>query len=146
MLYIYIIVKESFKNDHPLRKIFNKNTLKVSYSCMPNLERKINTHNKAILGKRPQTPERTCNCRSKPSCPMNGECLTQNVIYQATVESDNGTESYIGLTENQFKTRHRNHKASFKHEKKFNRAEQIHLVIKGQQHRVHHALENNGPR
>ena len=31
------IVKDCFKQNHPLRKIFNKNTLKISYSCMPNL-------------------------------------------------------------------------------------------------------------
>ena len=43
------IVKDCFKQNHPLRKIFNKNTLKISYSCMPNLEAKITNHNKAIL-------------------------------------------------------------------------------------------------
>ena len=32
------IVNESFKKEHPLHKIFNKNTLKVSYSCMPSLK------------------------------------------------------------------------------------------------------------
>ena len=31
------IVNDCFRQDHPLRKIFNKNTLKLSYSCMPNL-------------------------------------------------------------------------------------------------------------
>ena len=42
------IVKDCFKQNHPLRKIFNKNILKISYSCMPNLEAKITNHNKAI--------------------------------------------------------------------------------------------------
>lgn len=108
------IVKESFKNEHPLRKIFNRNTLKVSYSCMPNLERKINDHNKSILGKTLQSPAKKCNCRTKTNCPMNGECLINNVIYQATVVTDNKAETYIGLTGDQFKTRFRNHTASFK--------------------------------
>ena len=44
-----LIVNNCFRQDHPLRKIFNKNTLKISYSCMPNLEAKITNHNKAIL-------------------------------------------------------------------------------------------------
>ena len=39
------IVKDSFKKGHPLHKIFNKNTLKVSYLCMPNLGSKISAHN-----------------------------------------------------------------------------------------------------
>ena len=43
------IAKECFKDGHPLKKIFNKNTLKVSYSCMPNLDSKIKAHNKVLL-------------------------------------------------------------------------------------------------
>ena len=96
------IVKDCFKQNHPLRKIFNKNTLKISYSCMPNLEAKITNHNKAILA----NPSRTnndeinkCNCRNKSECPLDGHCLTNNVIYQATVVTDKSTETYIGLTE-----------------------------------------------
>ena len=54
---------------------------------------------------------------------MNGECLTQNVIYQATVESFKGNETYIGLTGDQFKTRFRNHTASFKDKSKRNATE-----------------------
>ena len=117
------IVNDCFGQDHPLRKIFNKNTLKISYSCMPNLEAKITNHNKAILA----NPSRTnndetnqCNCRNKSECPLDGYCLTNNVIYQATVVSDKSTETYIGLTENHFKTRYRNHLASFKDKNKKN--------------------------
>ena len=54
---------------------------------------------------------------------MNGECLTKNVIYQATVESNKGNETYIGLTGDQFKTRFRNHTASFKDKNKRNATE-----------------------
>ena len=48
---------------------------------MPNLERRIDAHNKSILRERPQQPEKMWNCRSKPDCPLKGECLTTNVIY-----------------------------------------------------------------
>jgi len=46
-------------------------------------------------------------------------CLQSSVVYQATVtRNDNNTsEPYIGLTETDFKTRHRNHIASFRHAK-----------------------------
>ena len=108
------IVKQSFPNGHPLRKIFNKNTLKVSNSCMPNLDAKISAHNKSLLRKVPPTPEKLCNCRVKSNCPLDEKCLTENVIYQATVESEEGKETYIGLTGNTFKTRFRNHAASFR--------------------------------
>ena len=117
------IVKESFTPGHPLRKIFNRNTLKVSYSCMPNLERKIGAHNKSSLANNSQSNEKSCNCRDKRSCPLSGDCLIQNVVYQATVESPMGKETYIGLTANQFKTRFRNHTASFRNENKRNATE-----------------------
>ena len=59
------IVNKCSQSGHPLKKIFNKNTLKISYSCMPNLERRIDAHNKSILRERPLQPEKMCNCRSK---------------------------------------------------------------------------------
>ena len=117
------IVKESFTPGHPLRKIFNRNTLKVSYSCMPNLERKISTHNKFCLVNNSQSQEKSCNCRDKHSCPLGGDCLIQNMVYQATVVSPMGRETYIGLTANQFKPRFRNHTASFRNESKRNPTE-----------------------
>ena len=54
-----------------------------------------------------------CNCRKKDECPLDGNCLQAAVIYQAKVtRTDNNThETYVGLTENDFKTRYRNHTA-----------------------------------
>ena len=92
------IVKDSFPKGHPLKKIFNKNTLKISYSCMPNLQSKISAHNKNMLKGDETTTARTCNCRVKAKCPLAEECLTKNVIYQAVVTTPHGKESYVGLT------------------------------------------------
>ena len=61
-----------------------------------------------------------CNSRVKSECPLDGHCLMSNVIYQATVVTDKSTETYIGLTENHFKTRYRNHLASFRDKSKKN--------------------------
>ena len=33
------IIDEEFPAKHPLHKIFNRNTVKVSYSCMPNIKK-----------------------------------------------------------------------------------------------------------
>ena len=82
------------------------------------LYRKINTHNKSLLRKRTPTPEKLCNCWSKPNCLLNGKCLTTNIIYQATVKCENNKETYIGLTGDQFKSRYRNHTASFSNTRK----------------------------
>ena len=115
-----LIVNDCLRQGHPLHKIFNKNTLKISYSCMPNPVAKITNHNKAILANSSRISNdeiNQCNCRKKSECPLDGHCLTSNVVYQATVVTDKSTETYIGLTENHFKTRYRNHLASFKDKK-----------------------------
>jgi len=43
------ITAKVFYPKHTLRKIFNRNTLKLSYSCMPNIMGKINRENKRKL-------------------------------------------------------------------------------------------------
>ena len=70
------LIDQSFPVGHKLRKIFNRNTLKLSYSCMPNVTQIISGHNKTILRKAAQTPQqdqaaKTCNCRKKEECPWN---------------------------------------------------------------------------
>ena len=121
------LIDNCFPTGHKLRKIFNRNTLKLSYSCMPSVKQIIDGHNKTILKKESQPPqdqaEKACNCRNKNECPLEGACLTKEIIYQATVVSDNSTETYIGATSTEFKTRWRNHQVSFKSEKRKNDTE-----------------------
>ena len=123
------LVDKHFPKGNKLRKIFNRNTLKISYSCMNNTKQIIDNHNKRLLKlsenqqndnndvRSTDNNKKTCNCRQKDACPLNGNCLQSSVVYQATVtRKDNlTTETYVGLTENDFKTRHRNHTASFRH-------------------------------
>jgi len=120
-------VSNCFKNDNPLHKIFNRNTVKISYSCMPSIRSYIDAHNKQLLSNHnleQRTDQRTCNCRKKENCPLEGNCMVNGVIYQATVESDESTDmTYIGSTENNFKLRYANHLASFKHAKLKNSTE-----------------------
>ena len=115
------LIDQSFPVGHKLRKIFNWNTLKLSYSCMPNVTQIIPGHNKTILRKAAQTPQdqatKTCNCRKKDECPLKGTCLSEGVIYQATVTSlNNRSETYVGLTATNFKARWINHQTSFNNE------------------------------
>ena len=96
-----------FTEEHVLHKIFNRNTIKISYSCMPNLKQNIDGHNKSILHKK-IVPPRSCNCRVKTECPMSGNSLKKSVVYQATVstEDHHPPQTYVGLTENSFKIRY----------------------------------------
>ena len=106
-------------------KIFNRHTLKLSYSCMPNMKSIISSHNKHVLSNAnaPTPQPDTCNCRKKSDCPLEGKCLQTNVIYQATVTTETATETYVGLATN-FKERYRNHKTSFRHSKRRKRGTQ----------------------
>ena len=104
---------------------------------MNNTKKIIDNHNKRILTASIQIDDtataaaatidnnKTCNCRQKNTCPLDGNCLQSPVIYQATVtrKDNNTTEIYIGLTENDFKTRYRNHTAFFRHAKHRNSTE-----------------------
>ena len=55
-------------------------------------------------------------------CPLDGKCLQQNVVYQATITTDAATESYVGLATNS-KERYRNHQTSFRHTNRRNETE-----------------------
>ena len=106
-----ILVDKHFPPDHRLRKIFKRNTLKVSYSCMPNIDSTIKSHNNRLTSN--GADERTCNCRKNNACPVEGHCLDQGVIYEATVKSETETKKYVGLTEGTFKRRLYGHRQSF---------------------------------
>ena len=110
------LVDKHFPRSHKLHKIFNRNNLKVSYSCTTNMANIIKSHNQKILNENNGVSnERKCNCRNKDLCPLDGACLTSNVIYEATVTTTTGdTKTYIGMTEHEFKTRYNNHKLSFR--------------------------------
>ena len=100
---------------------------------MNNTKQIIDNHNKRILTASIQTDgtaaatinNKTCNCRQKNACPPDRNFLQPTVIYQATVaRKDNSTtETYIELVENDFKTRYRNHTASFRDAKHRNSTE-----------------------
>ena len=115
------LIDKCFPIDHQLHRLINRNTIKVSYKCMPNINQIISKHNKSILGKNEiNTSDNTCNCRNRQMCPLDGNCLANGVIYQAIVDrqDNNKTENYVGLTENSFKTRYNNHTSSFRNQSK----------------------------
>ena len=119
------ILDSCFPASHKLHKIFNRNTVKLSYSCMPNMKTNIDNHNKTLLQDKTTTTDRLCNCRNRNDCPLNNKCLEKSMIYQASVTrlDNNKTETYIGLCETDFKARYSNHKASLRHSTKRNTTE-----------------------
>ena len=88
------LVDRCFPTTHPLNKIFNRRTVKISYSTMPSLGRIIEGHNSKVLrGEVAEVPKRpwgNCSCprrtREAGECPLGGECLAENIVYRASVE------------------------------------------------------------
>ena len=78
----------------------------------------IMAYNRKMLDTQ-EKERRMCDCR-KEDCPVNGRCLTENVIYKASVETANDTKFYVGSTGLTFKNRYTKHKHSFRHEKNSN--------------------------
>ena len=111
-------VKDHFPPGHPLRPVMNRNTLKISYSTTRNMKAVFDAHNKKLLKQHTQEESRkSCSCQKKPECPLKGECLQENVVYQATVNNGNEQRKYVGSTV-LFKTRYYAHSRSFVKEDK----------------------------
>ena len=113
------LISKHFPAHHKYHKIFNKNTIKLSYSCTPDVKSAISRHNKKILSSSEAHAEsaRMCNCRQPANCPMVGCCLEKSIIYKATVKTTEGDKFYIGATEQTFKKRFPKHKDSFEKKK-----------------------------
>ena len=84
---------------------------------MRNVSQIISSHNKRIITPNQTPTENACNCRIRATCPLNGNCLARDIIYKATVTSNEKKASYIGLASGQFKMRYNNHTKSFRNER-----------------------------
>ena len=111
------LIDKHFPERHKFHKLFNRQNVKVSYSSMPNMKAIINGHNQKVLSEKPSQSERTCNCRNRQQCPLDGHCLTKEVMYEATVEADTPryeARTYKGITERTFKERFKEHNKTFR--------------------------------
>ena len=137
------LINHHFPKSNPLHKIFNRNTLKLSYSCMSNIKTIISNHNKGEISKSSKPPEEAkinCKCRNKNSCHMYGNCNEHNIVYQGEVITSDSRETYIRLCDTTFKLRYRNHMCSYRNRRYRNATElskYIHcMALKGQENRL----------
>ena len=105
------LTRNHFPNENLSHKIFNKNVLKVIFSCMGNMTSIISSHNRTILNPHVSV-EYWCNCKSRNECPLQNKCLTPKIVYHANIENDINDENKfcVGISETPFKERFRNHK------------------------------------
>ena len=81
------LLKRNFPATDPLHKIFNKNSIKLSYSCMPNINSIINKSNIMKLNKEKHKETSKCNCKDKAGCPLKGKCQQECIVYKVEVYS-----------------------------------------------------------
>ena len=98
------LINKHFPPQHKLHKILNRNSIKISYSCIPNMKAIITSHNKKLLEKESSQQSKPYNCKNKDICPLKGSCQQQSVLYQADISNGNTTESYIGCSETEFES------------------------------------------
>ena len=95
-----------FPVNHKMHKIFNKNTVKVNYSCMKNMDSILSGHNLV------------CNCKKKDSCRLQWQIFdTKSNIPSLKFQMKLITKQkfYSGLAEINFKVCYSNHKRNVKH-------------------------------
>ena len=105
-------MQKHFKKRTLLGKLFNRNTLKLSYSCCPKIKSKLSSPNRKLLLSQREVNVDRFNCQVKAECPMRGEgpCNVGSVIYLAEVSHQNMSDikNDVGGT-NDFKVRSYRH-------------------------------------
>ena len=77
-------MEQYFPPYYQFYKLFNKNTVKISYRCTR--ERNI----KKILRSRISTEQRICNYLDKDTGPLEQNCFTTNIVYKTEETTNNG--------------------------------------------------------
>ena len=112
------IVLQSFIHFPPQNKLynhFNRTNVKISYSCMPNMNSYIYTHHHKVLNDKPkETQIDNCSCRNKDTCPPPNSFQTKSIIFKTNIDCDIAgykRKCYLGLCETTFKEYVGNHKS-----------------------------------
>ena len=74
------LLDKHFPKSNTLHKIFNRNTVKVRYSCMENVSQIIKKHN------------------NKNNCPMNGDCRFENVVYKCVESTTEKSKEHVCIS------------------------------------------------
>ena len=109
------LLQKHFPPTQPMYSIFNKNKIKTSYSCFPNMGSIISSPNKHILNS--NSTEYGRNCNTGDECLLENKCLIPRIVYRADVTNNKTDEHkyYYGISDAPFKDRYENHESSFRH-------------------------------
>ena len=109
-------LRHLFARFKKLHKIFNENTVKVSYCCTQNVASTIKSHNTKLINTFIKNIL-SCNCRKKHEYHFDSKYRTENIVYNYVASVDGyPSKFYLGTAEGDFKQRFYNHRMSFKNE------------------------------
>ena len=134
------LIDKHFPSHHKFHKLFNRNNVKLSYSCMPNMKNVIQKHNSKIMEDPIPTNNKTCSCRQKSDCPLNQKCLSECLVYNAVVNTST-TKNYFGTCEKSFKERYNNHTSSFRDESRQKSTELSNYIWKLKENGENHSVD-----
>ena len=61
---LFLLLNKHFPKAHKFYKVFSRNSIKVSYSSMPNISSITKSHNKKVLSNdESKSPKSSCNCK-----------------------------------------------------------------------------------
>ena len=84
---------------------------------MRNFKSHITSSNQKKLKPKVACPELECKCTNvNMQCPVDGQCMVSNVVYQAEIKSRYNTKLYIGMTSRPFITRWKEHRGNLRHQ------------------------------
>ena len=87
------MIGETLEKEPEIQKLLNKSNLKMSFATGPNIAQKIIAKNSKIIN--PQWSMRTgrlgdryCNCPIDKICPLQGACLSKDIVYREEVTKE----------------------------------------------------------
>ena len=90
---------------HKFSKIFISNLIRHSHSFTTDMENLMKQRNSKILNETPAQQQNSCKCRRKETFPLKGNWQAQNIVYKATVATQENHLIYHGTSEGEFKLR-----------------------------------------
>ena len=80
------LIDKHFPRHHKYHKLLKKNNIKISYNCMSEKVSVIRSHNTSFLKNSVPTDIKECSCHRKPECPLNKKYLSECLVYNASVD------------------------------------------------------------
>ena len=76
------LLDQHFPKSNKLHAVFNRNTVKVRYSCTQNMSSMIKSRNKKVINKDIKELK-SCNCSLKSKCPLTCQCQVTDIYINA---------------------------------------------------------------